>query len=196
MILIDRTVRGLTTHFVGSDDHRIGELATEHLIAMGKKRVAHIRGPENSVGDLRFSGYRDALAKHGMKQDKQHIVSPSNQVDTDGETRGARAMVQLLAAEDRPDAIFCFNDLIAVGALSVALEAGVRVPAEMAFIGCGNYYYGRTLQVPLSSIDQKVQEFGRVLAKLTLNLIGAEGLRHPQKIVLNPELVVRRSSRE
>ena len=194
LIMIDRTVTGLSSHFVGSDDVRVGTLATEHLMSLGKTRIAHIRGPENNVGAGRLNGYLDTLARHGHSYCEQYVVMPSGELDTKGQMRGSKAMTELLALGSPPDAVFCFNDLIAVGAMTCALEAGIRIPEEIAFIGCGNYYYSRVLQVPLSSIDQQVDEFGKTLADIVLKLTKEEGVHRPKNILLQATLVIRRST--
>jgi LacI family transcriptional regulator len=194
LILIDRTVPGLTAHFIGSDDRRIGEIATDHLIDCGKRRIAHIRGPENNVGEQRLQGYRETLRRRRIPWSENYVVMPGGAIDTDGLTRGSNAMLQLMELPNPPDAVFCFNDLIAVGAMLSTLGAGLRVPDDIAFVGCGHYYYSRILPVPLTSVDQKVEEFGRKLAKVVVSLVGSEGPQKVRRVMLEPSLVIRSSS--
>ena len=69
-------------------------------------------------------------------------------------------MSQLLESQPRPDAIFCFNDMIANGVIQCALQAKIDIPLDLAVIGCGNYHYDSMLRVPLTSIDQRTEQLG------------------------------------
>ncbi len=194
LVLIDRSFPGFSSHFIGVNDLRAGELAVEHLIAQGCKRIAHIRGPETNVGNRRAEGYCGALQKHGMRVPDHYIVSCGEASDSDGETRGKRAMEEVLALKPRPDSVFCFNDTVAVGAMVRAIEAGLRIPRDMAIVGCGNFHYSSKLQVPLSSVDQKSKEIGERTAKMITALLEKPSAR-PRTLILEPELIVRDSSR-
>jgi LacI family transcriptional regulator len=195
LILLDRAVAGLAANFVGTDDEKIGSLATEHLIALGRTRIAHIAGPRNSVGSARRQAYQDALGRHHLSAPAEYIVYPDvAATDASGQSEGERAMKHLLKLENRPDAIFCFNDLMAIGAMMVALESGVRVPEDLAIVGCGNLHYNETLRVPLTSVDQQISELGLRIAKLIFSLLAAEKPARVRRVVLEPKLVVRRST--
>jgi LacI family transcriptional regulator len=195
LILLDRSFAGFACHFVGVNDYRIGELATEHLLAQGRKRIAHIRGPETNVGNNRAQAYRDTLRRHGLPVPESYVIAAGETADSDGETRGRMAMEKLLALKPRPDAVFCFNDTVAAGAMDRALEAGLRIPQDMAVIGCGNYHYSSLLRVPLSSIDQRAGQIGERTARMILALLGKSPAARPRRVVLEPELIVRASSR-
>ena len=194
VVLLDRNFAGSPFSFVGADDYKIGELATDHLISLKRKKIAHIRGPENNVGQRRFEGYRDSLLRNKVPFREEYLLSTSGSSDTNGEGRGRTAMDQILSLRTRPDAVFCFNDVIAVGALMRVLEAGLRVPEDMALIGCGNYHYDALLKVALSSVDQHVEELGLRLAKLVFSLLDAEVPPRRRSIILQPTLVARHST--
>ena len=194
LILLDRSFPGFSCNFVGVDDYKIGELATEHLIAQGCKRIAHIRGPVTPVGNRRADGYRDTLQRHGMKALESYIIASGEAADSDGETRGKKAMNAVLALKPRPDAVFCFNDTVAVGAMVRAFEAGLRIPRDMAVIGSGNFHYSSKLRVPLSSIDQRAGEIGERTARMIIALLQKEPSGRPRTVVLEPTIVVRSSS--
>lgn len=194
LVLIDRKFRGFDTNFVGVNDFKVGELATEHLVKQGCRRIAHIRGPETSVGNSRMEGYSDTLLRHGMAVNDKYVVSYGSDSDSDGETRGRRAMDAILALKPRPDGLFCFNDTLAVGAMFRAIEAGLAVPKDLAIVGCGNFHYGSKLQVPLSSVDQRAHEIGERTAKMIATLLEKSPTERSRKIVLEPQLVARASS--
>jgi LacI family transcriptional regulator len=110
-----------------------------------------------------------------------------------GDTAGYQAMQELLTRQPRPDGVFCYNDLSAVGAMKATLEAGLRIPEDIAFVGCGNLRYAEYLKVPLSSIDQAPLRMGTAAAKLAQELASAPNVA-PRSLLLEPKLIVRRSS--
>lgn len=191
--LIDRALPGLAANFVGINDELAGTLATDHLLDIGCTRIAHIRGQDNSTGIGRFEGYKHALRRRGIPYSDDYVVQ-RNYVDTETTRQGAEAMRQLLEREPRPDGVFCFNDPLAIGAMSTILEAGLRIPEDIALIGCGNLPNNDCLRVPLSSIDQQSKIIGRRTAELVLNLIEAKQPPRAQTIILEPALVVRSST--
>jgi LacI family transcriptional regulator len=195
LILLDRSFPGFSCNFVGVNDYAIGELATQHLIAQGCKRIAHIRGPATNVGNRRAEGYRETLQRHGLTVPESYVIESGDAADTDGETRGRKAMDAVLALRPRPDALFCFNDTVAVGAMDRAFEAGVRIPKDIAVIGSGNFHYSSKLRVPLSSIDQKAVEIGERTARMITSLLEKAPSSRSRSTVLEPALVVRASSR-
>ena len=193
-VLIDRCLPGLAANFVGVDDEAVGTLATKHLIDIGCKRIAHIRGPQTSPGIRRVEGYKRALTQNGFKVIEDYIISePKGDVET--RQRGAHAMHQLLSLKPRPDGVFCFNDPMAMGAMNYALDQGVRIPEDIAVIGCGNLHYDDALSVPLSSINQHSRRIGQEAARIALGILDSKIMPKPENVVLQPELVVRRSTR-
>lgn len=192
-ILIDRSFPGLSANFVGVDDVVVGMLATQHLIDIGCKRIAHIRGPETSPGLQRLDGYKRALGQNGRKVIDEYVIAePKGDVGT--RQRGAEAMNQLLTCKPRPDGIFCFNDPLAIGAINEALNLGLRIPDDIAIIGCGNLHYDDSLRVPLSSIDQHSHRIGEEAARLALEILKSKIAPKPETVVLHPELIVRAST--
>jgi len=192
-VLIDRDLPGLAANFVGINDEKAGWLATEHLINMGCRRVAHIRGQDNSTGIGRFEGYRQALRHHEIAFSEGYVVR-RNYVDTETTRQGAEAMRLLLEQDPKPDGVFCFNDPLAIGAMSTILDAGLRIPEDIALIGCGNLPNNDCLRVSLSSIDQHSQMIGQRAAEVVLNLIESKQTPRAQTIILEPTLVVRTST--
>jgi LacI family transcriptional regulator len=189
-VLIDRLIAGVNANYVGVKDEELGAIATEHLIAQGAKRIAHIRGPAVSTAKGRLRGYRRALERRGIKIRPEYIVPGQF-----GDSGGYSAMLQLLQVTPRPDAVFCYNDPVAAGAIKAILEAGIKVPEEIAIIGAGNVHYSDLLRVPLSTVDQSSALIGERAAELLLQCIDAKTPTAPQRIFIPPRLVVRDSSR-
>jgi len=193
-VLIDRQFRGLAANFVGVDDAVVGALAAGHLAEQGCKRIAHIRGPETSTALGRLEGYRRALMEHGMTPLPGHVVSIGTSGDDRGEPGGYEAAKKLLGTKPRPDGIFCFNDPVALGAMRAIVDAKLRIPEDIAVVGCGNVLYSDFLQVPLTSIDQDSSRIGKLAAEAALRLVGAQEPQRPRVELVEPRLVVRAST--
>ena len=189
-VLIDRVISGLDANFVGVKDESVGAMATEHLIVQGCKRIAHIRGPAVSTARGRLRGYRRMLQQHGVKVRPEYIVPGQF-----GDSGGYNAMLELLSLHSRPDGVFCYNDPVAAGAIKATLEAGLRVPEDIAIIGVGNVHYSDLLRVPLSTIDQSSSRIGEMAAELLVQCIDAKTPPVHRHILIPPRLIVRDSSR-
>jgi LacI family transcriptional regulator len=191
-VLIDRYFPNFKTNFVGVDDRAVGRIATEHLIAMGCKRIAHIRGLEFTPGVGRFEGYKQALERNGLKFNPD-LVTPYVTADGRDWRQSSVAMRTLLAGK-RPDGVFAYNDPMAITAIDVALEAGLRIPQEIAFVGCDNLHYDGSLKAPLTSVDHHSGQIGIRAAKLILDLLKDKASKGTRRVILRPSLVVRASS--
>jgi LacI family transcriptional regulator len=191
-LLFDRNFPHLAAHFVGTDDVKVGEMATGHLIEIGRKRIAHIGGKNTSPSFDRLRGYRNALTESGLSVPESYIVV-RERVEESGDIVGFQAMQELLKVRERPDAVFCYNDLTAIGAIDATLRAGLRVPGDIAFIGCGNLRYANYLRVPLSSIDHGTAELGRIAGEFALELT-ANPEQPPKSVLVPSTLVVREST--
>src|SRR5579862_4259952 len=192
-VLIDRDMNGLAASFVGVNEVKVGRLATEHLIEMGCRRIAHIRGQDNSPGNGRFEGYRQALHDRGVPYCDDYVVR-RRLVDTETAQQGGEAMRLLLDRDPKPDGVFCFNDPLAIGAMNTILDAGLRIPEDIALIGCGDLPNDNCLRVPLSSIDQQSNMLGQHAAELVLSLLESKQRPRARTIILEPTLVVRSST--
>jgi LacI family transcriptional regulator len=192
--LLDRRFKGLASNFVGTDEATIGKLATEHLIENGCRSIAHISGKYASPAVERANGYRQTLANHGISVPDSFLVCRAHGDDS-GDLMGYQAMKTLLKLKPRPDGVFCYNDPTAMGAMSAILEQGLRIPEDIAILGCGNVHYAPVLRVPLSSIDQNSEGMGAHAAQLALALVESKnGPRRPKTILLQPRLIARASS--
>jgi LacI family transcriptional regulator len=192
ILLIDRNIPRLKTDFVGSNDVLVGELATRHLIALGRRRIAHIGGHGTSPAIDRIKGFRNALSTAGMKLPKSYVVT-RERFEERGDSAGYRAMQELLAQKHPPDAVFCYNDLSAIGAMEAAMQAGLSIPGDIAFAGCGNLRYAQYLKVPLTSVDQSIERMGEAAARRVLTL-STKPDDAPRTSFVEPKLIVRQST--
>jgi len=193
-VLIDRNFDGIRSNFVGTDDVSAGRIATEHLIQVGCRRIAHISGRDNSTGQGRLEGYKEALRAAGLRYRPEYVISRPN-VDVDSNEQGKRAMEILLSRKLRPDAVFCYNDPLAIGAMEKILDEGLSVPDDIAVIGCGNLHFDSSLRVALSSIDQQSHLIGKHAGEVLLEIFKSKKPPAARTIVLEPTLVARASTR-
>jgi LacI family transcriptional regulator len=189
-VLIDRPVAGLKACYVGVDNLAIGRVATEHLIARGCCRIGHLRGPEVGIAAQRLEGYRLALAKHGIPLHPGYVVAGGH-----GDESGCEGMRQLLAIRPLLDGVFCFNDLVAIGAMKAVVEAGLKMPDDISIVGAGNVHYSDVLATPLTTIDQGTCRIGVLAAELLMERLASKRAMRPKKILIPPRLVERESTR-
>jgi LacI family transcriptional regulator len=193
LVLIDRKIEGVPAHFVGINDVSAGRIATQHLIDVGCRNLAHIGGPEHvSTAAGRARGYREVLTRRDIKERPGTVVM-REQGDEAADHTGYLAMKQLLTMKPRPDGVFCYNDPTAMGAMKAVLEAGLDVPSDIAIVGCGNVAYADFMRVPLTSVDQQSQQIGERAAKLALSVLEHSPSR-PKHVVLLPSLIKRAST--
>lgn len=190
-LLFDRNFPHLAAHFVGSDDVLVGEIATRHLVEIGRRKIAHIGGKNSSPAFDRMRGYRNVLLEAGLAAPEGYVVT-RERVEESGDVVGFQAMQRFLKLPNRPDAVFCYNDLTAIGAIEATLRAGVRVPEDIAFVGCGNLRYANYLRVPLSSVDHQTAELGRVAGEFALELSASP--KQELRSILVPSFLVARES--
>lgn len=156
---------------VSIDNREGGYVATQHLIGRGAERIAFIVPEPLSVpATERRNGYRDALQEAGLEMDDELVVL-TRDTEQHGYTRraGYTAMQQLLALEQRPDAVFAASDVLAIGALRAIREAGLRVPRDLAVIGYDDIR--TSADVGLSTLSQPMFEMGRLATDKLLNRI-------------------------
>ena len=193
-VLLDRRIAGVLANFVGIDDVIAGEVATTHLLQIGCKTIAHLGGSDVSTAVDRQVGYSRTLVRAGMSLSSEYIVT-YDRSDDSGDSAGYNGMKKLLKLTPRPDGVFCLNDPVAMGAMRAVVEAGLRIPSDVAIVGCGNVHYDDLLIVPLTSIDQGSHDLGISAAKMAMSLIKRKGEGPAKNLIMPAKLVVRASSR-
>ncbi|MFJ4173142.1 LacI family DNA-binding transcriptional regulator [Microbacterium sp. NPDC089696] len=189
-VLVDR--RGADDSFssVSVDDEMGGYLAARHLLETGRRRILFVGGPlDMTQVDERLSGARRAVAEVADAV-LDVLPSPASTVDAG---RGAGDRIAVMAAEARPDAVFCANDLVALGVLQGLLTHGIRVPQDVALIGFDDIDFAAAAAVPLSSIRQPSGVMGETAMRLLLEH-SDDPRRTAEHIVFQPELVARDST--
>jgi len=174
--------------WVGGDNRGGAQAAVEHLIGLGHRRIAFIQGPSGTpTGARRLAGFRRAFELAGLSVDEGLLI-PGDY------TRGAgrAGMAALLDMEDPPTAVFCANDLIALGALEVAHVRGCRVPQDLSVVGFDDIDEAERALPPLTTVRQPPRRLGVVAAETLIERL--KGRTEPRRIVLEFSLVVRKST--
>ncbi len=190
LVMIDRDdYASVPCHRVLTDDERVGVLATEHLLASGRKAIAHLAGPRITHARRREKGWKDALRAAGIRPPPEWLI-PAGFMDSDGQ----RAMKRLLAVRPRIDAVFAVNDPAAIGAMKAIWDAGLKIPDDIAVVGVGDIALGDLLRVPLTTVSWSRAELGRQAAELLLSPLDHENGDAPtRRVIIPPHLVVRES---
>lgn len=173
-----------------SIDNRAGaRTATEHLLALGRRRIGHISGPPTwREVQARVQGWRDALVDAGVAPGP---IAAGNWSSASGEV----AFLELLAQAPDLDAVFAANDQMALGLLHVAVERGIAVPGEIAVVGFDGLVEGAQFSPSLTTIGQPLRELGRLAVRELVAAINDEpGHTQVRNLTLATELIVRDSA--
>ncbi|WP_350274985.1 LacI family DNA-binding transcriptional regulator [Kribbella sp. HUAS MG21] len=177
---------------VAIDSYAAARAATEHLIDLGRKRIASIGAgeSEDAVTRGRFQGYRDALLDAGLRPSARLVVPRRRWRHQDG----AEAVARLMSLSRRPDALFCSNDLLAHGALRALHDHGVEVPAEVAVVGIDDIAESRFSRPSLTSVAPDKQHIAETAVRLLADRLTSEQPTAPREFVAGFHLVVREST--
>lgn len=188
--LLDREIKGRKQCSVSVDDVHGGQIAIEYLAGLGHKNIAWVCGPESipQVAD-RGAGVAKAAKVAGSKIETIR-VSLMNAVN------GEEAARKILELEVLPTAVFCANDLLALGVMRALLASKVRIPEQVSVLGYDNIEFAPSAAVPLSSIAQPSYQMGVTAADLLLNECEDGGSHEHQQIRFQPQLVERASTRK
>jgi len=190
VILAVQTVPGIRLPAFTHDDILGGTLAAQHLLALGHRRVAQLRGPADIYSCLqRAQGFSKTIAAAGATE---VVLRSSGPMGTAEE--GGRLMGQLLDSKrPLPTGIFAHHDLMALGAISVAEERGLACPRDFSIVGYADLPNVERMVPPLTSISLAREELGRLTADVMVELLSSAG-RPPASRKLAPTLVVRQST--
>lgn len=189
VVVIGRPGSGAHVDTVRAYSRKGAAEAVRHLHSAGRTRIAFVNGPSHTVpGTSRRLGYLDGLRSCGLRRDDSLI-----EVADDFMIEPGSEATERLFARVRPDAIFCANDLLAIGALSALREAGVDVPADVALVGMDDTPLSKVTWPPLTTVDLGSAERARIAVELLLRRI-EDPTREPQVVGVEPRLVARASS--
>ena len=183
---------GRSTFSIRIDNHHGGHLATEHLIGKGHRRIAYVTSPADRSDDLeRMAGYRDAQEEAGLDFDPALVVQGTGRAGG-----GQRALPLLLALADPATAVFCYNDMTAIGLMDAAWKAGLSLPQDLAVVGFDDIAFARYSYPSLTTIAQPMAALGEGAMKTVLALLSDDEHRRPSvpDQLIPGRLIVRASS--
>ncbi|GAB3354541.1 LacI family DNA-binding transcriptional regulator [Modestobacter lapidis] len=188
LVFCGRPFDGRPVAYVDADNSGGGVLATEHLLAAGRRHVATVTGPMDMIAGVdRFAGYRTALERAGRPQRPEHVAHGDF-----SEAGGARAMTELLERAPELDAVFVASDPMAVGALRALRGAGRRVPDDVAVVGFDDAEVAAACDPPLTTVAQPLADMTPLLTELLLRQI--DGVAETAESRICPTRLVARAS--
>lgn len=188
IVLINNQRRGEFMHSVMIENVEASRQATQHLIGLGHRRIAYLGDQFGYQSDTeRFAGYRRALEQAALP------FLPELVVHGDGKPEGGvKAMELLLGLPQAPTAVFCYNDMSALGALRCIHESGLRVPEDISLVGFDDLFFASYTQPPLTTVRQPRQRMGLLAMEILLKLMS--GQDSTDTIEVPAELIVRDST--
>lgn len=197
LVMFDKIAKIVKCSKVIIDDRKAAYTATQHLIDIGCKRIAHFRGallPQNSID--RFLGYKKALLDNNLPYDPS-LVYICECGDMSFE-EGKKNAKQLLEDHDDVDGIFINTDLVAIGAMTAFQEMSVKIPTDISIVGFSNWFMSSVISPSLTTINQPGLEMGKTAFKQLFKEIKArkkEKPFEPKTVVLETDLIVRTSTK-
>lgn len=183
---------GPYTSSVSVDNRHGGRLATEHLLQAGYRRIAYVTGPADHSDDLeRMSGYREALLAAGIDLDPALVIPGTGRLGG-----GERALPLLRALDRPPQAVFCYNDMTAIGLMRAARRAHLSLPRDLAVVGFDDVPFASYVQPSLTTVAQPKSEMGRRAVEMVLGLLAGttgDGAA-AENVIVQGRLIARESS--
>jgi DNA-binding LacI/PurR family transcriptional regulator len=187
IVLVNNQRRNAAVHALTIDNVDAAYTAMQHLLDLGHRNIGYIGNTNGVYSDTeRFAGYRQALIDAGIGFRSTLVQHVANSPDG-----GARAMTTLLELPSRPTAVFCYNDMMALGAYH-ASRGRAQVPHDVSIVGFDDLFFARYLDPPLTTTAQPTREMGRKAMEIALALLDG---RAPERVVrIKGELRVRHST--
>ncbi len=189
VVLLNRTMKNASCHSVTCNNSLGAYQIASHLIQNGYKKIAMITGQSYfSTSSERVDGYLKALREHNLQENSDYIIYTS--FTSEGGYEGA---LKLLEMQEKPDAIMCGNDFIAMGVMDALAEAKLSIPNDIAITGFDDTSFSALTQIALTTVSQQKYEMGNLGVQILIDTIERKNLDYVHNVVLNPQLVIRRS---
>lgn len=190
LVFFDRIAPGIPADQIIINDFEAAYQATKHLTELGRKRIAHFAGPLNlDIGIQRKEGYLKAMAEAGLP------VLPGFCTETDSFEKAYHEIIRINETGLMPDAVFCNNDLTAIGTIKSLRKLKFRIPEDVAVVGFSDGVFSEISDPTLTSVDQHGYEMGTIATQMLLKRIDADESFFPYETrILDANLIVRESS--
>jgi LacI family transcriptional regulator len=190
LVFVNRMIERAGVFAVVPNDRRGIHQAVEHLVDLGHRHIAHVAGPQAmSTGRLRYSGFLEGMAAHGLPTPKKAIAHTSAFTEETGE----HATRTVLDAYPQCTAIVAANDLLALGAMAVLDERGLCCPDDVSIVGFNDMPFADRFATPLTTIRVPLYDLGQRSAELLLERLRGDHIE-PRTVLLETSLVARRST--
>lgn len=177
---------------IGVDHNKGGYIATEHLVKIGYRKIGYINSEKgNILGNVRKDGFMRALQNNNLSFNEKYVYQLPKLNGMTYYEYGYEVGRQFLTQRDRPEAIFSYNDLIALGFEKAFLEQGLSIPDDIAIIGYDNIKRGVIAQVPLSTVNQPTQKIGCEAVDFILKKLSGKAVK--PRTILKSNIIVRDS---
>jgi LacI family transcriptional regulator len=190
VMFFDRIITDIQTGSVTIHDELGAYQNVHHLLEQGYRRIVHVAGADHiNIYNARKRGYLKAMTEAGIEVPEKWIMEMP--LIQEG---GSKAFEEAMKLSPQPDAFFCAGDFAALGVLQAALHHGIKIPEELGITGFANEPFTAFLNPSLTTVDQRGGEMGRRVAEMFLACNEMEELSSCERVVLQPELIIRHSS--
>lgn len=191
LILFDRVSTKVPCTQIVIDDEEAAFKSVDHLINVGKKRIAIIKETESSIiSEMRYKGYLKALKKNGIELDDRIVLSSEDLSIAEGKKLAS----VLLGLKDKPDAIFAITDEAGIGAIQILKKNKIKIPSEIAVAGFSNSIYSTIIKPKLTTIDQPGNRIGETAIKYLIEEMNSENQINYKTVEVKTNLIIRKSS--
>ncbi|WP_246944242.1 LacI family DNA-binding transcriptional regulator [Bacillus pinisoli] len=185
---VDLVLSGERSGYLMTDNYKVSSKVIEHFYLLGHRSIAHIGGKKGSpISDMRYNGFIRALGEYGLPIIEEYIIRG----DSFKEQSGYNVMKKLLSLPEVPKAVYAASDLMAFGAIRAIKEAGLRIPEDIAIVGCDDLDACRYIDPPLTTISQDKEKMGKLAAYMLSDII--EKNLGTSSLFVEPELIVRKT---
>jgi LacI family repressor for deo operon, udp, cdd, tsx, nupC, and nupG len=187
LVALCEAIPGADIPQIEIDNRAAASRMTQHLASLGHRRIAYVSGPPSNILEReRFLGFKDGLQAAGLPFDPALVIPGDYTIET-----GVAAGRDIVARADRPTAVFCTSDEMAIGLMRTLFSAGLRVPEDISVAGFDDIEFAAVAEPALTTIHQPRRELGQAAATVLIDLL--QGRPAPERIRLETELVIRDS---
>ncbi|UCE06637.1 MAG: LacI family DNA-binding transcriptional regulator [bacterium] len=189
-VFVGRHTDALDCDYVMNDNVHGAYLAVNHLLQKGHTNITYICAkPFASSGKERITGCKKAISEKGLPPNYLNVVTCEPKIES-----CYKAVKELILQNEKSTAIFIWDDKLAIGALKAILEAGMRIPQDIAIVGYNDTEIARHLFPPLTTVRHASYQIGEIAARILLDRLDSDDILETKQIVLKPELVVRKTT--